>query len=282
LASSSPQPRIVIVGGGFGGVAAARALRKSDAEVFLIDRRNHHIFQPLLYQVATAVLSPSEVAAPIRQLARKQKNLSVMLAEVTDLDLKSRSVTICSDGIGTRIVPFDYLILAPGVQASYFGHDEFAEYAPSLKTLADGETIRAKILGAYEKAELTEDPAERASARRASQRQQPLNGVVHPPRCRAAAAADTFHEQGAPHIGYGSPHKQDTAAAHGEPLGEEEIRLAKRDYGWPEDAKFLVPDAVRDHFAAGIGTRGPQARGRWTELFTTYRSVIRSSRPRSI
>ena len=156
------KPRIVIVGGGFGGVAAARALRKSDAEVFLIDRRNHHIFQPLLYQVATAVLSPSEVAAPIRQLARKQKNLSVMLAEVTDLDLKSRSVTIRSDGIGTRIVPFDYLILAPGMQASYFGHDEFAEYAPSLKTLADGETIRAKILGAYEKAELTEYPAERA------------------------------------------------------------------------------------------------------------------------
>jgi NADH:ubiquinone reductase (H+-translocating) len=147
------KPRIVIVGGGFGGVAAARALRKSDAEVFLIDRRNHHIFQPLLYQVATAVLSPSDVAAPIRQLARKQKNLSVMLAEVTDLNLKSRSVTIRSDG---------YLVLAPGMQASYYGHDEFAEYAPSLKTLADGETIRAKILGAYEKAELTEDPAERA------------------------------------------------------------------------------------------------------------------------
>jgi transketolase len=74
------------------------------------------------------------------------------------------------------------------------------------------------------------------------------------------------------HIGYGSPHKQDTAAAHGEPLGEEEIRLAKRDYGWPEDAKFLVPDAVRDHFAAGIGTRGPQAHGRWSELFAAYRS----------
>lgn len=152
------KPRIVIVGAGFGGVAAARALRKSEAEVFLIDRRNHHIFQPLLYQVATAVLSPSEVAAPIRQLARKQKNLSVMLAEVTDLDLK---FSIHSDGIGTRIVPFDYLILAPGMQASYFGN-EFAEYAPSLKTLADGETIRAKILSAYEKAELTEDPTERA------------------------------------------------------------------------------------------------------------------------
>jgi NADH dehydrogenase len=156
------KPRIVIVGGGFGGVAAARALRHADAEVVLIDRRNHHIFQPLLYQVATAVLSPSEVAAPIRQLARKQKNLAVMLTEVTGLDLKSRSVTIRSDDSGTRIIPFDYLILAPGMQASYFGHDEFAEHAPSLKTIADGEAIRAKILGAYEKAELTEDPAERA------------------------------------------------------------------------------------------------------------------------
>jgi NADH:quinone reductase (non-electrogenic) len=161
-ADAERKPRIVIVGGGFGGVAAARALRKSDVEVVLIDRRNHHIFQPLLYQVATAVLSPSEVAAPIRQLARKQKNLSVMLAEVTGLDLKSRSVTIRGDGIGMRIVPFDYLILAPGMQASYFGHDEFAKHAPSLKTIADGEAIRAKILGAYERAELTEDPAERA------------------------------------------------------------------------------------------------------------------------
>src|SRR4029077_5954645 len=155
------KPRIVIVGGGFGGVAAARALRKSDAEVVLIDRRHHHIFQPLLYQVATAVLSPSDVAAPIRQLARKQKNLSVMLAEVTGLDLKSRSVTIRCAGIGRRIVRFDSLGLAPGMQASYFGHDEFAEHAPSLKTIADGEAIRAKILDAYEKAELTENPAER-------------------------------------------------------------------------------------------------------------------------
>jgi NADH dehydrogenase len=156
------KPRIVIIGGGFGGVAAARALRKSNAEAALIDRRNHHIFQPLLYQVATAVLSPSDVAAPIRQLARKQKNLSVMLAEVTGVDLKSRSLTIESDGVGTRIVPFDYLILAPGMQASYFGHDEFAEHAPSLKTIADGEAIRAKILRAFEMAELVEDPAERA------------------------------------------------------------------------------------------------------------------------
>ena len=136
------KPRIVIVGGGFGGVAAARALRRSDAEVVLIDRRNHHIFQPLLYQVATAVLSPSEVVAPVRQLASRQENLSVMLAEVAGLDLKSRSVTIRSDGVGTGIVPFDYLILAPGMQASYFGHNEFAEHAPSLKTITDAETIR--------------------------------------------------------------------------------------------------------------------------------------------
>jgi NADH:ubiquinone reductase (H+-translocating) len=160
-AQPSRRKRVVIVGGGFGGVAAARTLRRSDAEVVLIDRRNHHIFQPLLYQVATAVLSPSDVAAPIRQLARKQKNLSVMLAEVTGLDLKSRSITIRCDGPGTRIVRFDYLILAPGMQASYFGHDEFAEHAPSLKTIADGEAIRAKILSAYEKAELTENRAER-------------------------------------------------------------------------------------------------------------------------
>jgi len=130
--------------------------------VVVIDRRNHHIFQPLLYQVATAVLSPSEIAAPIRQLARRQKNLSVVLAEVVGLDLNSRSVAVRSEGVGSRTIPFDYLVLAPGMQASYFGHDEFAEYAPSLKTIADGEAIRAKILGAYEKAEFTEDPAERA------------------------------------------------------------------------------------------------------------------------
>src|SRR5229473_5439910 len=99
------KKRVLIVGGGFAGIAAARALKRANVEITLIDRRNHHIFQPLLYQVVTAVLAPSEVAAPIRQLAEKQKNLSVMMAEVTGVDLKSRSVTISSDGIGTRIVP---------------------------------------------------------------------------------------------------------------------------------------------------------------------------------
>jgi NADH:ubiquinone reductase (H+-translocating) len=155
------KPRIVIVGGGFAGVAAAKALRRCDAEVVVIDRRNHHIFQPLLYQVATAVLAPSEVAAPIRQLAAKQKNVSVLLAEVVGVDVKSRSVDANCPGIGTRKIGFDYLVVAAGMQSSYFGHDEFAEYAPCLKTITDAETIRSKILSAYEVAESTDDADER-------------------------------------------------------------------------------------------------------------------------
>jgi NADH dehydrogenase len=156
--------RVVILGGGFGGVAAARALQRSDAEVLLIDRRNHHIFQPLLYQVATAVLSPSEVAAPIRQLAQRQSNLSVLMAEVTDVDLAAQQVRVSPPGLPDKTVDFDYLIVATGVRPTYFGHDEFAAYAPSLKTLADAEGIRARILGAYERAEQTDDPAVRARA----------------------------------------------------------------------------------------------------------------------
>jgi NADH:ubiquinone reductase (H+-translocating) len=162
LDASPKRPRIVIVGGGFGGIAAAKALRHCDADVTLIDRRNHHIFQPLLYQVATAVLSPSEVAAPIRQLATKQKNLSVMLAEVVGVDLISRSVDADCPGVGIKKIGFDYLVIAAGMQSSYFGHNEFAKYAPSLKTITDAETIRTKILGAYELAESTDDPSERS------------------------------------------------------------------------------------------------------------------------
>src|SRR3954470_19689475 len=131
------RKRIVIVGGGFAGIAAARALKRCDVDVVLIDRRNHHIFQPLLYQVATAVLAPSEIAAPIRQLAAKQNNVSVMLAEVSGVDLNARSVDASSPGVGIRRIEFDYLIVAAGMRPSYFGHDEFARYAPGLKSLGD-------------------------------------------------------------------------------------------------------------------------------------------------
>src|SRR4051812_40187501 len=151
------QKRVVIIGGGFAGIAAARALRRCDAEVVLIDRRNHHIFQPLLYQVATAVLAPAEIAAPIRQIEEKQTNLTVLLAEVTAVDLSSRSVDVSYATSGTHKIPFDSLIVAAGMQPSYFGHDEFARYAPGLKNLNDAETIRTKILSAYELAELTDD-----------------------------------------------------------------------------------------------------------------------------
>ena len=155
------RKQIVIVGGGFAGIAAARALKRADADITLVDRRNHHIFQPLLYQVATAVLAPSEIAAPIRQLAHEQKNVSVLLAEVTGVDLKSRSIDASCPGAGIRRIPFDYLVIATGMRPSYFGHDEFAKYAPGLKTLSDAETIRAKILGAYELADTTDDDNER-------------------------------------------------------------------------------------------------------------------------
>ncbi|MDB6090181.1 MAG: NAD(P)/FAD-dependent oxidoreductase [Gammaproteobacteria bacterium] len=158
------HPRVVILGGGFAGVAAARELKDLDAEVLLIDRRNHHIFQPLLYQVATAVLAPAEVAAPLRQLAKHQANLSVMMGEVDEIDVASKLVRVAPPGLATRTVAFDYLVVATGVHPTYFGHDEFAKFAPSLKTLTDAEFIRARVLGAYELAELADDAEARARA----------------------------------------------------------------------------------------------------------------------
>ena len=161
-AQPTNRKRVVIIGGGFAGIAAARALRRSNAEVVLIDRRNHHIFQPLLYQVATGILSPADIAAPIRQLGERQKNLKVMLAEVTSVDSKLRQVNVADPISGRRAVTFDFLIVAAGMQSSYFGHDEFAKYAPGLKTLSDAEAIRSKILQAFEQAELADDERERA------------------------------------------------------------------------------------------------------------------------
>jgi NADH:ubiquinone reductase (H+-translocating) len=155
------EPRIVIIGGGFAGIAAARALRHTNADVMLIDRRNHHIFQPLLYQVATSILSPGDIAAPIRQLEAKQGNLNVLLAEVVGINLTDRTVDASVPGVGLRKVAFDFLVVATGMRSSYFGHDEFAQYAPGLKSLSDAETIRTKVLAAFELADTTDDEVER-------------------------------------------------------------------------------------------------------------------------
>ncbi|HXO36020.1 MAG TPA: NAD(P)/FAD-dependent oxidoreductase [Candidatus Acidoferrales bacterium] len=153
------QPRIVIVGGGFGGLAAAKALKNTPAQVILIDRTNHHLFQPLLYQVATAALTPSQIATPIRSIFRKQKNVTVILGEVTGVD-KERKCVFVSDADRERVpVAYDYLILATGATHSYFGHNEFEEYAPGLKSLADAVSSRNKILQAFEQAEAEEDPS---------------------------------------------------------------------------------------------------------------------------
>ena len=162
--SRGEWPRVVIVGGGFAGVSAARALRDCPVEVLLIDRRNHHIFQPLLYQVATSVLAPADIAAPLRQLAERQLNLSVMLGEVTGVDRVAQTIRVTPAGLPERTIAFAYLVVATGVRPNYFGHDEFAAHAQSLKTLADAESIRARILGAYERAEQTDDADERRRA----------------------------------------------------------------------------------------------------------------------
>jgi NADH dehydrogenase len=154
------QPRIVIVGGGFGGLAAAKALKNTPAQVILIDRANHHLFQPLLYQVATAALTPSQIATPIRSIFRKQKNVTVILGEVTGVD-KERKCVFASDADREKVpVAYDYLILATGATHSYFGHNEFEEYAPGLKSLADAVSSRNKILQAFEQAEAEEDPSQ--------------------------------------------------------------------------------------------------------------------------
>ena len=150
---TSAEPRVVIVGAGFGGLYAARSLRKAPVRVTLIDRRNHHLFQPLLYQVATAALSPAEIAAPIRHVLRKQANVHVRLGEVRDVDVDGRAVVMSN---GARI-DYDYLILATGAVDQYFGHDDWAAAAPGLKKLEDAVEIRRRFLLAFEAAE--EEPS---------------------------------------------------------------------------------------------------------------------------
>ena len=148
-ASASGQvPRVVIVGAGFGGLNAATALRHEKVEVTLIDRRNYHLFQPLLYQVATAGLSPADIAQPIRSILRRQRNATVLLGRVTGIDTQARDVLI-----GERRVPYDYLIVATGARHAYFGHDEWEAVAPGLKNIEDATDIRRRILLAFEEAE---------------------------------------------------------------------------------------------------------------------------------
>jgi NADH dehydrogenase len=153
------RTKIVIVGAGFGGLAAVRALRNTPASVVLIDRTNHHLFEPLLYQVATSVLAPGQIASPIRGILRRQKNTTVILGEVTGVD-KDRKCVFSSDADRENVpISYDYLVLATGVSQSYFGHNEFAPYAPGLKTLVDAVAVRNKVLQAFEQAEAEEDPS---------------------------------------------------------------------------------------------------------------------------
>jgi NADH dehydrogenase len=152
-------PRVVIVGGGFGGLYAAKALRTAPVSVTLIDRRNHHVFQPLLYQVATAGLSAIDIGEPIRRILRKQQNTEVQLAEVVSVDLDEQQVTLAD---GNRVA-YDFLIVATGATDSYFGHKDWAAHAPGLKSIEDALEIRRRVLTAFEQAELARDAGVRSS-----------------------------------------------------------------------------------------------------------------------
>jgi NADH dehydrogenase len=150
------NPRVVIVGGGFGGLSAAKALARAPFEITLIDRNNHHLFQPLLYQVATAALSPADIAWPIRAILRNQRNVKVMLADVSGVDTARKEVI--ADG---RRVAYDYLVVATGARHAYFGHDDWSGFAPGLKTIDDATALRRRILLAFERAENEADADER-------------------------------------------------------------------------------------------------------------------------
>jgi NADH dehydrogenase len=154
----SDVKRVVVIGGGFGGLWAVRHLRNAPVDITLIDRSNHHLFQPLLYQVATAGLAAPSIAAPLRYILRKQRNVTVLLGEVTRIDMATRRVQV-----GERAIDYDYLLVASGATHAYFGHDEWEQFAPGLKNLDDAFVIRRRILEAFERAEATSSAAERAA-----------------------------------------------------------------------------------------------------------------------
>jgi NADH dehydrogenase FAD-containing subunit len=147
---------VIIIGGGFGGLSAARALARSPVDVMLIDRHNYHLFQPLLYQVATAALAPNAIAAPIRAILHRQANVTVLMETVTGIDAARRLVLICEERLH-----YDFLVIASGARHAYFGHDEWEPFAPGIKTLADALTIRQHVLSAFEAAEISHVPSER-------------------------------------------------------------------------------------------------------------------------
>jgi NADH dehydrogenase FAD-containing subunit len=154
--TATARPRVIIVGGGFGGLSAARVLARAPVDVTLIDRHNYHLFQPLLYQVATAGLAPNTIAAPVRAILHRQANATVLMATVTGIDAANRSVLIGEEGLR-----YDFLVLATGARHAYFGHDEWERFAPGIKTLADALTIRQRVLAAFEAAEISHESSER-------------------------------------------------------------------------------------------------------------------------
>jgi NADH dehydrogenase len=152
------RPRVIVIGGGFAGLWAVRGLRRADVDILLVDKHNHHTFQPLLYQVATAGLAGPSIAAPLRHMLRGQPNVAVLMGEVDAIDVRAHHVTVADDRYG-----YDYLVVATGTTHAYFGHADWAAHAPGLKTLSDALEIRARILTAFERAERAADPAERAA-----------------------------------------------------------------------------------------------------------------------
>ncbi|MDT7580560.1 MAG: hypothetical protein QOK35_1824, partial [Pseudonocardiales bacterium] len=156
--TTSTRHRVVIVGSGFGGLFAAQALKRADVDVTLVAKTSHHLFQPLLYQVATGILSQGEIAPATREILARQRNVRVVLGDVTDIDIANRTVTSKTVGLVTT-TPYDSLILAAGSTQSYFGNDRFADFAPGMKSIDDALELRARIFGAFELAELSTDPA---------------------------------------------------------------------------------------------------------------------------
>jgi NADH dehydrogenase len=159
-ATATDRHRVVIIGSGFGGLTAAKALKRADIDIKMIAKTTHHLFQPLLYQVATGIISSGEIAPPTRMILRDQKNAQVLLGEATHVDLRDKTVT--SELLGhTYVTPYDSLIIAAGAGQSYFGNDHFAEFAPGMKSIDDALELRSRILGAFEQAERSSDPARR-------------------------------------------------------------------------------------------------------------------------